>query len=379
MNPLYFDHSATTPIREEVVEAMQPYFSDMFGNASTIHRFGQTVRQNLEAARKTAADILGADSREIIFTSGGTESDNLALQGTVQAEKNPRSHIITSAIEHAAVLNPCRHLEQLGVTVDYLPVRPDGIVDPQTVEAAIRPDTTIISIMLANNEVGTLQPIREIGEQTRARNIILHTDAVQALGKIPIDVNRLNVDLLSVSGHKIYGPKGTGLLYVRSGTPLAPLFFGGHHEQGMRPGTENVAGIIGLVRAMELAEAEREDFSTATRSLRTLLETGIREKIENVRFNGVSGCRLPNISNISFGDVDGDTLQLVLDSQNIAVATGAACSSGSGNVSHVLTAMGISPELAGSSLRFSLGRLNTEADIRRLLDLLPDMIAALRQ
>ena len=378
MSPIYFDHGATTPIRREVIEAMQPYFSDLFGNASNIHGFGQKARKDLEDARKQVAEIIGSGFGEIIFTSGGTESDNLAVQGVVRAHKGSGGHIVTSSVEHPAVLNTCRYLERQGVAVDYLPVDTDGIVDPQAVESAIRPDTAIVSIMLANNEVGTLQPIREIGAITRARGIPLHTDAVQAMGKIPINVDDLNVDLLSVSAHKIYGPKGIGFLYVREGTPFAPLFYGGHHEQGYRPGTENVAAIIGLTKAMELADAERDDFFATMHRLRSLLETGIREKIKDVRFNGHTDQRLPNISNVSFQSVDGETLLYVLDSQNIAVSTGAACSSGSTDVSHVLTAMGLSPELAGGSLRFSLGRLNDENDIRYVLDVLPDMIDGLR-
>jgi cysteine desulfurase len=378
MRSVYFDHSATTPVRREVLEAMQPYYSEIFGNASNIHGPGQKARKDLEDARKQVAEIIGADYREIFFTSGGTESDNLAVQGVPHAQKGSGGHIVTSAIEHPAVFNTCRYLEQQGIAVDYLPVDTDGMVDPQAVEATINSNTTIVSIMLANNEVGTLQPIREIGAITRARGIPLHTDAVQAMGKMPINVDDLNVDLLSVSAHKIYGPKGIGFLYVREGTPIAPLFYGGHHERGYRPGTENVAAIIGLTKAMELADAERDDFFTAMHRLRSILETGIREKIKDVRFNGHTDQRLPNVSNISFHSVDGETLLYVLDSQNIAVSTGAACSSGSADVSHVLTAMGLSPELAGGSLRFSLGRLNSEDDIRYVLDVLPGVITGLR-
>ncbi|RTZ96461.1 MAG: cysteine desulfurase NifS [Deltaproteobacteria bacterium] len=376
---IYFDHSATTPIRREVIDAMDPYFAHRFGNASNIHRFGQQARKDLEDARKQVADIIGSGFGEIIFTSGGTESDNLAVQGVVRARKREKNHIVTSSIEHPAVLNTCRFLEQQGTAVDYLPVDTDGVVDPRTVEAAIRPDTALVSIMLANNEVGTLQPIREIGVITRARGIPLHADAVQAMGKIPVNVDDLNVDLLSISGHKIYGPKGIGCLYIRKGTPFAPLFFGGHHERGYRPGTENVAAIIGLARALELADAEREGFAADMHHLRTMLETGIREKIPAARFNGHTEKRLPNIANISFQSMDGETLLYVLDSRNIAVSTGAACASGSADVSHVLTAMGLSPALARGSLRFSLGRLNDENDIQQVLNVLPGIIDGLRQ
>ena len=379
MKPIYFDHGATTPIRREVLEVMQPYFTDTFGNPSSIHGFGQKARKDLEEARKKVAETIGADFREIFFTSGGTESDNLAVQGVVRARKGHGGHIVTSAIEHPAVLNTCRYMERQGYDVEYIPVDTDGRVNPETVKAALKPDTVLVSIILANNEVGTIQPIQEIGEITKAQGIPLHTDAVQAVGKIPVKVNDLNVDLLSVSAHKIYGPKGTGILYVKQGTPFTPLFFGGHHERGVRPGTENVAAIIGLAKAMELADAERDDFFTNMARLRSMLEVGIREKVKNTQFNGHTEKRLPNVSNISFHSIDGESLLFVLDSQKIAVSTGAACSSGSAEVSHVLTAMGLSPELAGGSMRFSLGRLNSEDDIRYVLDVLPDVIAGLRQ
>ena len=378
MKPIYLDHSATTPIREEVLEVMQPYFTNTFGNASSIHGFGQKARKDLEEARKKVAETIGADFREIFFTSGGTESDNLAVQGIVRARKERGGHIVTSSIEHPAILNTCRYMERQGYDVEYLPVDTDGRVNPETVQAALRPDTVLVSIMLANNEVGTIQPIQEIGEITKANGIPLHTDAIQAVGKIPVKVNDLNVDLLSVSAHKIYGPKGTGLLYVKQGTQFAPLFYGGHHERGVRPGTENVAAIIGLAKAMELAEAERDDFYATMHHLRSILETGIREKVKGIRFNGHTEKRLPNVSNISFHSVDGESLLLVLDSQKIAVSTGAACSSGSTEVSHVLTAMGLSPELAGGSTRFSLGRLNSEDDIRYVLNVFPSVISGLR-
>jgi len=378
MKSIYLDHSATTPIRKEVIEAMHPYFSDVFGNASNIHAVGQKARKNLEDARKKIAGIIGADFTEIYFTSGGTESDNLAIQGVTRAYKGGKGHLITSLVEHPAVLNTCRYLERKGIEVDYLPVDADGLVDPAAVQTALRPETLLVSIMLANNEVGTLQPIQEIGEITKAQGIPFHTDAVQAMGKIPVNVDDLNVDLLSVSAHKIYGPKGTGFLYVKQGTPFAPLFYGGHHERGYRPGTENVGAIIGLAKAMELADLERDNFFATMHRLRTILEAGIREKIKNVRFNGHTNKRLPNISNISFESVDGETLLYVLDSQNVAVSTGAACTSGSTGVSHVLTAMELSAELSGASLRFSLGRLNDEADIGYVLDVLPSVIDSLR-
>jgi cysteine desulfurase len=379
MKPIYLDHGATTPMRPEVVEVMRPYFSDVFGNASSIHGFGQKARKGLEKARKSVAEIIGADFKGIFFTSGGTESDNLAVQGVVHTRKGHKGHVVTSSIEHPAVLNTCRYLEQQGYQVDYLPVDADGLVDPETVQATLRPDTVLVSIMLANNEVGTIQPIREIGEMTKSQGIPLHTDAVQAVGKIPVKVDDLNVDLLSVSAHKIYGPKGVGLLYVNQNIPFTPLFYGGHHERGYRPGTENIAGVMGLAKAMELAETERDNFFTNMNHLRSLLEAGILEKVKNVQFNGHAEKRLPNVSNISFHSVDGEMLLYVLDGKKIAVSTGAACSSGSTEVSHVLTAMGLSPELAGGSLRFSLGRVNNEDDIRYVLDVLPDVIAGLKK
>lgn len=379
MRSIYLDHSATTPVRSEVLEAMQPYFSEFFGNASSIHGVGQKVRKDLENARKKVADVLGARFNEIYFTSGGTESNNLAIMGVARAQSESGRHIITSTIEHPAVLNACHHIEQQGFDVDYLPVDPDGRIDPQVVEAAIRPSTILVSIMLANNEVGTLQPIQTIGEMTRARGIPLHTDAVQAVGKISVKVEDLNVDLLSVSGHKIHGPKGVGLLYLNHRTKFTPLFYGGHQERGFRPGTENVASILGLAKAMELAESERHDFVENMRHLRSMLEDGICEKIDQVQINGHREERLPNLTHFSFNAVDGETLLYILDSQGIAVSTGAACSSGSTGVSHVLTAMGLSPESANGSIRFSLGRLNNEADIHHVLELIPDIITRLRK
>lgn len=379
MKPIYLDHSATTPVREEVTEVMCPYFSDVFGNASSIHGFGRRARKDLEDARKKVAEIIGADFREIFFTSGGTESDNLAVQGVVGTHKGHGGHIITSSIEHPAVLNTCRYLERQGYEVDYLPVDTNGLVSLETVQAALRPDTVLVSMMLANNEVGTIQPIRKIGELTKAQGIPLHTDAVQAMGKIPVNVDDLNVDLLSISAHKIYGPKGVGLLYVNQNTPFTPLFYGGRHEQGYRPGTENMAGVMGLAKAIELAELERDYFFRNMSHLRSLLETGILQKVKAAQFNGHTEKRLPNVSNISFHSVDGEMLLYVLDGKKIAVSTGAACSSGSREVSHVLTAMGLSSELSAGSLRFSLGRLNNEDDIHYVLDILPEVIAGLRK
>ncbi len=378
MNRVYLDHSATTPVRKEVAEAMLPYFSGMFGNASSIHSFGREARRAIQNARKKIAGIIDADLTEVVFTSGGTESDNLALMGCAYAKRKGGRHIVTSSIEHSAVLNCCRNLEREGFEITYLPVDGQGLVDPASVKDTIRPDTVLVSIMLANNEVGTVQPISEIGKITGAMGVPLHTDAVQALGKLSVTANRLNADLISMSGHKIYGPKGIGMLYIRKGISFKPLMHGGHHEMGFRPGTENVAAIVGLAKAMELAELERKDFIEKTFALRSVLEAGINEKIKNVIVNGHTEKRLPNISNASFKNTDGETLLMILDSLGIAVSAGSACSSGSTEPSHVLSAMGISAELASGNLRFSIGRSNDREDIYRVLEVLPDIVAKLR-
>ena len=379
MKSVYLDHSATTPIREEVLKAMTPYFSDAFGNASSIHTPGQRARQALENARKGVAGIIGADSREVIFTSGGTETDNLAIKGIAYAKQGKGKHIVTTSIEHPAVLNSCHYLEEEGYEVTFLPVDEQGLVDLDSVKEALKPETVLVSIMLANNEVGTIQPIKEIGEITKARGIPFHTDAVQAVGKIPVRVDDLNVDMLSISGHKIYGPKGVGALYVREGTSIVPLAHGGHHEMGYRPGTENVAAMVGLAKAMDLAEQEREDFFEEMNKLRSMLRKGIIEKVEDVQFNGHPEKGLPNILNVSFKFIEGESLLLSLDTKGIAVSTGSACSSGSPESSHVLTAMGPSPEEAMGNLRISLGRLNDVDDITYVLEVLPDVVSKLRE
>ncbi len=378
MKRIYLDHAATTPVREEVVEAMIPYFSKEFANASSFHMPGQSARKAMENARQGTAVVLGTDPGEIIITSGGTESVNLAIKGAAYALKEKGKHIITSSIEHAAGLNSCRYLEKEGFAVTYLPVNGQGLVDSDSVEEALKPETVLVSIMLANNEVGTLQPIKEIGEISKNRGVLCHTDATQALGKINVKADDLNVDLLSISGHKIYGPKGIGALFVRKGTPIVPLIHGGQHERGIRPGTQNVAAIVGFAKAMELAEKEREGFFENMKRLRIMLEEGINERIRDVRFNGHPDKRLPNISNVSFRFVEGEALLLSLDTKGISVSTGSACSSGSSESSHVLKAMDISPDMATGSLRFSLGRLNDEDDISYVLDVLQDVVERLR-
>jgi cysteine desulfurase len=361
------------------MDAMQPYFTELFGNASSVHSLGQRARKDLEEARDGLASILGAHPKEVIFTSGGTESDNLAIKGVAFARQGRGKHIITSSIEHSAVLNCCGYLERQGFEVTTLPVDRHGMVDPDSVREALKPETVLVSIMLANSEVGTIQPIREIGAITKEEGIPLHTDAVQAVGKLPINVDDLNVDLLSISGHKIYGPKGIGALYFRRGVPMVPLMYGGHHELGYRPGTENVPAIMGLSKAIALAEEEREDFSKRMYTLRTLLERGISINIEDVLFNGHPEKRLPNILNASFKYVDGESILLSLDMSGVSVSTGSACSENSDEVSHVLTAMGIAPDVARGSLRFSLGRLNTEEDISYVLEVLSEVVARLRE
>jgi cysteine desulfurase len=360
------------------MDAMQPYFTELFGNASSVHSLGQRARKDLEEARNDLASILGAHPKEVIFTSGGTESDNLAIKGVALGRQGRGKHIITSSIEHSAVLNCCGYLERQGFEVTYLPVDRHGMVDPDSVREALKPETVLVSIMLANSEVGTIQPIKEIGAITKAKSVPLHTDAVQAVGKLPINVDELNVDLLSISGHKIYGPKGIGALYFRRGVPIDPLMYGGHHELGYRPGTENVPAIVGLAKAMALAEEEREDFSKKMYTLRTLLERGISINIEDVLFNGHPEKRLPNILNASFKYVDGESILLSLDMSGVYVSTGSACSENSDEVSHVLTAMGIAPDVARGSLRFSLGRSNTEEDISYVLEVLSEVVTRLR-
>jgi cysteine desulfurase len=379
MGSLYFDHSATTPMRPEVIQAMMPYFAEHAGNPSSIHMFGQRAKRALDEARRTVADLLGAKPAEIYFTSGATESNNIAIQGAAKSYAMFGRHLITSAFEHHAVLHTFQALEKQGFQVTYLPVDEQGLVRPEEVEKALRPDTILVSIMLANNEVGTVQPIREIAGILRRRGILFHTDAVQAVGKIPVNVRELGVDMLSLTAHKFYGPKGVGALYVREGVEIAPLFFGGHQEGALRPGTQNVPGIVGLAAALRLACQEMEEESARLRRLRDLLEQSIIERIPDVHINGHPDKRLAHISNVSFAGLDGEALLLALDMQGIAVSTGSACTAGSTEPSHVLRAMGVDPLLARGSIRFSLGRDNTEEDIRFLIEVLVPAVSRLRQ
>lgn len=365
-------------MRKEVLEAMLPYYKDIYGNASSVHQFGRTARKAIDEARAKVAGLLGAASaEEIIFTSGGTESDNYAVKGAVQALRSKGNHIITSAIEHQAVLNTCKFLEKEGCKVTYLGVDRYGVVNTEELKKVITDNTILITIMYANNEMGTLEPVEEIGAIAKEKGIYFHADAVQAAGKLPFSVKDMNIDLLSMSAHKIYGPKGTGALYVKKGTKLTPQMHGGHHEMNKRAGTENVAGIVGLGVAAELAKKEiaREG---AVKELRDYLYKGIISKIEDVKLNGHPDNRLPNTLNVSFTYLEGESIILNLDMEGIAASTGSACTSGTLEQSHVMTAMGVDPVNTQGSVRFSLGRDNTKEDMDYCLEVLPPIIKRLR-
>jgi cysteine desulfurase len=376
MRRVYLDNNATTPVLPEVFEAMRPYFAEHFGNPSSIHHHGQETRAAVERARESVAALLGCRASEIVFTSGGTEGDNLAISGLAR----PGDHIISSTIEHHAVLNSCKHLEAMGCEVTYVPVDGRGLVDPDDVRRALRPHTKLITIMMANNETGVLQPVEEIAKIAAEADVYFHTDAVQAAGKVPIDVKRLGCDLLSISGHKLHAPQGVGALYVRKGTILQPLFFGGSHERSRRAGTENVPGIISLGKAVELAKEalERGDL-TQMSAMRDRIEQTILSEVEATGVNGEGAPRIPNTTNIHFDYIEGEALVIALDLKGLAVSTGAACSSGAIEPSHVLTAMGLLPEIARASLRFSLGKQNTEDDVQFALDLVPQSVSRLRE
>lgn len=375
---VYLDHSATTPVHPDVLAAMLPYFSEKFGNASSIHAWGREARKAVETAREQVARLIGADPREIVFTSGGTESDNLAIRGVAIANAQRGKHIITSAVEHHAVLHVCEALEKEGFTVTYLPVDQYGMVSPADVEKALRPDTILVTLMHANNEVGTIQPLAEIGRLLKTRRIYFHTDAVQSVGKIPVNVDELSVDLLTISGHKIYGPKGVGALYIRKGTKIESLAKGGGHERGRRAGTENVPGIVGLGAACAIAAAELESENRRLTELRDRLIKGILERIPDVVLNGHPTERLPHNVNISVKYVEGESMLLNLDMKGIAASSGSACTSGSLEPSHVLIAMGVPHEVAHGSLRLTLGRMTTAEDIDYVLATLPEIVARLR-
>jgi len=375
---IYLDHAATTPVRPEVVESMLPMLTETFGNPSSVHRVGRRAHEALENARASVAHALGASPREIHFTSGGTESNNLAVKGVPRAHCRKGKHLLCSPIEHHAVLNVMGALEKEGFEVTCLPVDRHGVVDLDALEKAIRPDTTLLSLMLANNETGTLLPIAEAAAIARRHGVLVHTDAVQAVGKAPVDVDALGVDLLSVSGHKFHGPKGAGVLYVRSGTRLQPILHGGHHERGKRPGTENVAAAVGLAKAITLAAEELPQTAARMAALRDRLEQGIRRRIDEVHIHGHPRERLPHILNVSFARIDGESMVLMLDSRGIAVSSGAACSNASLEASHVLRAMGVEHAVAQGSVRFSLGRGTTETEIDRVVDVLAEIVTELR-
>jgi len=379
LRKVYLDHAATTPVAKEVVEAMMICFSSQYGNPSSLHSFGREAKVLVEDAREKVAKLIGADPSEIVFTSGGTESDNFALKGVAYANLGKGKHIITSQIEHHAILNPCNYLEKQDFKVTYLPVDSYGRVDPEEVRKNISKETILISIMQANNEVGTIQPIMEIGKIAKEYGVYFHTDAVQSVGKLPIDVNQLGVDLLSLSGHKIYGPKGVGALYIRKGTRIQPQVQGGHHERNRRAGTENVPGIVGLGKACELAESERGEEWNRLVNLRQKLYQGIAEKVAWIRRNGHPEESVPGILSICFEYIEGESLILNLDLKGIAVSSGSACTSGSLEPSHVLKAMGVPPVSAQGSIRFSLGRENTEEEIDYVLEVLPEIVERLRR
>jgi cysteine desulfurase len=379
MRRIYLDHNATTPLAPEVFEAMKPYLTEEFGNASSIHSWGQQAKAAVEEARENVARLVGAQPSEIVFTSGGTESDNMAIFGAVEAARTPATkHVVTTAIEHHAVLYAARALETRGVSVTYLPVGESGVVDPGDIERSLRPQTVLISVMHANNELGTIQPIEEIATLARGRGIAFHTDAVQSVGKIPVDTGTLGARLLSLSAHKFYGPKGVGALYVRKGTPLQPLMFGGHHERDRRPGTENVPAIVGLGKAAELARDHLDEEAVRVRKLRDRLEEGLLRSVPDIRVNGDRRLRLPSTTSISFEAVDGEGFVIALDLRGVACSTGAACSSGSLEPSHVLSAIGKNREQARSTVRFSLGAINSFEDIDYALEVVPQVVSRLR-
>lgn len=378
MRRIYLDHAATTPTHPEVVKAMLPFFSDAFGNPSSIYSYGQEAKGAMEEARARVAELVGARSEEIVFTSGGTEADNFALKGVAYADEHKGNHIITTSIEHHAVLETCKFLERSGFKITCLPVDNYGLVDPGDVKKAITNKTILISVMHANNEVGTIEPVEEIGRIAREAGIYFHSDAVQTAGHIPVSVDGLRVDLLSISGHKLYGPKGVGALYVRKGTKLVPLMHGGEHEKRRRAGTENVPGIVGLGKAAELAGQEMGKETERLAYLRDKLIKGLEKKVDHIRLNGHPTKRLPNNVNVSVDFVEGESMILNLDLEGICASTGSACSSASLEPSHVLLALGFSPEQAHGSLRFTLGKENTEADIERVLAVLPGIVAKLR-
>ena len=379
MKTIYLDNNATTRVAPEVVEAMRPFFGELYGNASSMHSFGGQVRNHVERAREQVAALLGADPSEIVFTSCGTESDNAALRGTAEACAGRRHHVVTTRVEHPAVLSTCRYLGNNGYRVTELPVDREGLLDLGMLDGLITDDTAIVSVMWANNETGVVFPVAEIGELCRRKGVVFHTDAVQTVGKIPFDLSRTPVDLLALSGHKLHAPKGVGVLYVRKGTRLAPFMLGGHQEGGKRAGTENVPYIIGLGVAAELAAGYMRDEVTRVRDLRDRIEAGILARCPDAHVNGRRDQRLPNTANIGFEFVEGESILMDLDALGICASSGSACTSGSLEPSHVLRAMGIPFTAAHGSIRFSLSRYNTQDEIDFVIEHMPPIIHRLRQ
>lgn len=375
---VYLDHAATTYVKPEVFESMKPYFSEHFGNASSIYSIGRDSKKAVEEAREKVAKALGAQSREIFFTGSGSEADNWALKGIAAANKKKGNHIITSAIEHPAILGTCEYLEAEGFEVTYLPVDSDGLISLEQLKNAIKDSTILISIMVANNEIGTIQPIQEIGAIARERGVLFHTDAVQAIGNIPIDVEKMNIDLLSLSGHKFYGPKGIGVLYIRKGVKISSFLHGGHQERGKRASTENVPAIVGLAKAIELATENIDAYNKKLVNLREKTIEGLMAKVPYIKLNGHRTKRLPGNVNISFQFIEGESLLLMLDMKGVYGSSGSACSSGSLDPSHVLMAIGLSHEIAHGSLRLTFGEENTEEDVEYLLEVLPIIVSRLR-
>nr|WP_304441150.1 cysteine desulfurase NifS [Geobacter sp. DSM 9736] len=372
------DYNATTPVRPEVLDAMLPFYRERFGNPSSIHRAGRDAKRAVEEARERVARLVNCDPAEVVFTSSGTEADNMAIKGVAEALRGRGNHIITTTVEHPAVSNACSYLEQAGFEVTRVDVGRTGLVDPEAIEAAITPQTILISVMFANNETGTLMPVAQLGEIASRRRIYLHSDAVQAVGRLPVDVREMNIQLLSLSGHKLHAPKGTGALVVRKGVKVVPFIHGGAQERNRRAGTENVAGAVAFGKACELACDEMMQEARRLALLRDRLEEGILTRVPGAQINGSRGRRLPNTLSVSFEGVAADSLLMSLDLEGVAVSSGAACSSGTLRSSAVLAAMGIPPEIARGSIRFSLGLYNCDEDVTRVLDLLPHLVERLR-
>lgn len=376
---IYLDHAATTPVRTDVIEEMLPYFNQKFGNPSSIYSLGRDSKKAIEESRERVAKAIGAQPREIFFTGSGTEADNWAIKGVAYANRQKGKHIITTAIEHHAVLHTCQYLESDGFEVTYLPVDADGLVTTEQVSAAIRPDTILVTIMFGNNEIGTIQPIAEIGKVTREKGVYFHTDAVQAMGNVKIDVSDMNIDLLSMSSHKFYGPKGIGALYIKKGVKITSFLHGGAQERGRRASTENVAAIVGLAKALEIATENLESYNRKLSALRDRTIDEIQKKVPFVKLNGHREKRLPGNVNFSFEFIEGESLLLMLDMKGIAASSGSACTSGSLDPSHVLLAIGLPHEIAHGSLRITFGDENSDSDVDYLMEILPGIVQRLRE